>query len=115
MRFKTGFAALIAALAITVTGASSASAATYHYCSSCKIYNNSWVYVGSNQKLTSNYVHYLGSGNRWMGAGAQGWGTSWDWNEVTRYYGGAGLFNGAAGFSGSNSYATSNAHINYIF
>lgn len=114
-RRRTRLAVIATALAtasLALPGASHA--ATDNYCISCFIYKNSYVINTRYHYNTVSYVHYLGTGNRWMGAGAWNYGSFlWGWNAVYRSYAGTVNARAAAGFSGTQSGATSNAHANY--
>ena len=108
---------LLVSAALTLAAFSapgSANAATDYYCSSCFIYNNSYVINPRYHYNIGSYVRYLGTGNRWMGAGAWSYGSFiYAWNEVYHTYNGSTNAKAAAAYSGSNSGATSNAHASY--
>ncbi len=107
-------AVLLVLAVFVLANTTTARAATDHYCTGCKIYNNSYIIDPHYYWLTGSYVHYLGSGDRYMGAGAWGYANFiWDWNTAYHGYGGGTSTRAAAGYSGSNTYATSNAHANY--
>lgn len=109
-RLVTG---LVLALMPILAVPASASAGTDYYCNSCVIYNNSGIIDTYSWPLTVSYVHYLGTGDRYLGAGAYNYASFvWGYNEVSHDYGG-GNWLYAEAWDASGHDVTVNAHADY--
>lgn len=89
----------------------SSSAATYHFCSGCQIYDEradtAW------RTLTLSYVNYIGTGNRLLGASAMGYSYLYGTNTATHGFNGSCCKVAIVGNFSGYTYVTSNAHANY--
>lgn len=107
---------LVTAMGFALGGASQASAATDNYCNGCQIYNGSQnaIYTPYFTYLTGSYVHYLGTGNRLLGAGSIDYANFVQGiNEAYHPYAGNNYIRAAAVNLGPQSAVTVNAHGTY--
>jgi hypothetical protein len=91
--------------------ASPAQAGTNTFCNGCQVYTIKT--DPSAFYLTLVYGHYIGSGDRYMGAGAVGFGMQYGYNEVTHGFDGSHNTSGQVANEDVYSYITVNAHVDY--
>ncbi len=107
------FVALALAAVPSGIAESFASASIDYYFSGGVIYDNTGVIDTYGHYLTLSYVHYLGTGNRWPGAGAYNYANFvWGYNEVSHPYGGSNYLYAEA-WNASGHDVTANAHADY--
>jgi hypothetical protein len=103
----------LAVLACTLAVAPAARAASYPWCSSCSILNGTYQQDPSAFNLTLVYGHYLGVGDRLMGASAVGFAWIQGTNEVSHGFDGSHHTSGQVENISGYSYITVNAHVDY--